>query len=170
MATNVVALTQPGNAIDTYGDIKNTLAAREALQRLLATLATRRQDAMNAFLRAFAAEFATASGAPDKGLVNIQLPKFTAQKSADDELAKRIDALNAIRIGLEGRIGEFAKAHRDEVIELLTQQIAALKQQPQELWSDQDALNQWIAMLQDELDQLRGSAAKPRAGERKRKK
>jgi hypothetical protein len=170
-ASNVVALIQPANLIDIRTDIKNTLDARDRLQTLLATLATQRQDALNAFLRAFAADLAAIKGTPDRAFVDAQFAKFTARKSADDELAKRIDVLNVIRVALEHRIGEFAKTNRDEVIELLKQQISALEEQTQGPGSDQDAVNQRIAALQDELDRLVGSAgAKPPAAARRRKK
>jgi hypothetical protein len=169
--SNVVALIQPGKAIDDRADMKNALIALERLQRLLATLATRRRDAMNAFLRAFAADLATAGDIPDQALVNAHVARFAVRKSADDELAKRIDVLNAIRVALDYRIGEFAKTNRDEVIELLKQQIAALEERPQRPGPEQDAVNQCIAALQDEMDRLLGSAeTKPSAAARRRKK
>jgi chaperonin cofactor prefoldin len=170
-ATNVFALVKPANPDDIRTDIKNTLDARERLQTLFATLAAQRQDALNAFLRAFAADLAAVKGAPDRAFVDAQYAKFTARKAADDELAKWREALDAIRIDLESRIGEFEKTHRNEVVELLTRQIAALSEGPQVPESNQDALNQRIARLQAELDQLLGSAAatKSSAPARKRK-
>jgi hypothetical protein len=168
---NVVALIQPGKPIDDRADMKNTIVALKRLQSLLATLATRRRDAMNAFLRAFAADLATAGDISDKALVDAHVVRFAIRKSADDELAKRIDVLNAIRVALEHRIGDFAKTNCDEVIGLLKQQIAALEEQPQKPGPEQDAVNQCIAALKDEMDRLLGSAeAKPSAAARRRKK
>jgi hypothetical protein len=168
-ATNVVALTQPANLRDIPTDINNTLEARERLQTLLATLAAQRQDALKAFLRAFAADLASVKGAPDRAFVDAQYTKFTARKAADDELAKRLEALDAIRVDLESRIGEFEKTHRNEVVELLTRQIAALSEGPQVPESDKDALNQRITGRQAQLDRLLGSAAaKSSAAARKR--
>jgi hypothetical protein len=168
---NVVALIQPAKATDIHADIKNMLVAQRRLQTLLATLATRRWDGMNAFLRAFAADLAKAGDIPDKALVDTHVARFALRKGADDELAKRVEVLNVIRVALEHRIGELAKTNHDEMIELLKQQIAALERQPKKPGSDQDAVNQGIAILQDELDRLLGSAApKPAAAARKRKK
>jgi hypothetical protein len=165
MATNVVALIQPVNRIDIYTDITNTRAAWERLQTLLPTLATQRQDALYAFLRAFAADLAVIKGAPGTAFVDTQLARFRAWKSADNEQAARIG------VGLENRIGQFEKTNRNEVIELLTRQIAALNEEPPELESDKNALNQRIMVLQAELDRLLGSAvAKSSAATRKRKK
>jgi hypothetical protein len=166
---NVVAFTQPARAIDTPTDIKYTLNASAQLPALLATLATRRREAVNAFLRAFAADLTAAGDAPGSALIDTQVAKFAVWESTDAEFAKRIDALNAIQVGLKRRIGEFAKTNRDDVVELLTQQIAALRDQPQERESDQAAVNQRIAVLQDELDHLPG-AAKPAAAAKRRKK
>jgi hypothetical protein len=53
----------------------------------------------------------------------------------------------------------------------LKQQIAALEEQPQKPGPEQDAVNQCIAALKDEMDRLLGSAeAKPSAAARRRKK
>jgi hypothetical protein len=167
--TNVFALVKPANPDDIRTDIKNTLDARERLQTLFAALAAQRRDALNAFLRAFAADLAV-KGAPDRAFVDAQYAKFTARKAADDELAKRLEALDAIRVDLESRIGEFEKTHRNEVVELLTRQIAALSEGPQVPESDKDAVNQRITGLQAELDRLLGSAAaKSSVAARKRK-
>jgi vacuolar-type H+-ATPase subunit I/STV1 len=168
---NVVALIQPGKAIDDRAEIKDTLVALKRLHSLLATLATRRRDAMNAFLRTFAADLATAGETPSKALVDAHIARFAVRKSADDELTKRIDVLDTIRVALEHRIGEFARTNRDEVIKLLQQQIAALKQQPQKPGPEQGTINQSIAVLQAEVDRLREpEEAKPSTAARRRKK
>ena len=168
---NVVALIQPAKATDIHADIKNTLIARRRLQTLLATLAKRRWDGMNAFLHAFAADLAKAGDIPDKALIDTHVARFALRKGADNELAKRVEVLNVILVALEHRIGELAKTNHDQVIELLKQQIAALEKQPQKPGSDRDVVNQGIAVLQDELDRLLGPAApKPAAAARKRKK
>src|SRR5206468_2230194 len=101
MATNVVALTQPTNLSDIQADVRNALDARGRLPTLLDVLAVQRVDAVNAFLRTFAADLAAVKGDPDKAFVDAQFAKFTAWKTADDEFAKRIDALNAISASLE---------------------------------------------------------------------
>jgi len=168
---NVVALIQPGKAIDGRAEIKDALVALKQLHSVLATLATRRRDAMNAFLRAFAADLAAGGEIPNKALVDAHVARFAVRKSADDELTKRIDVLNTIRVALEHRIGEFARTNRDGVIELLHQQIATLKQRPKKPGPEQEAVNQCIAVLQAEEDRLREpKEAKPPAAAPRRKK
>jgi len=76
-------------------------------------------------------------------------------KSNDGKFASQIEALKEIGLGLKRRIGEFAKTNRDEVMEMLTQQIAALKEQPQTL--DQETVTHRVKALQDELNHLLGS-------------
>lgn len=171
MATNVVALTQPTNLSDIQTDVKNTLDARDRMGALLAMLTAQRADAVNAFLRTFAAELAAVKGDPDKAFVDAQFAKFTAWKAADDELAKRIDALTIIQTSLEKRIGEFESAYPSEVIDLLTRQIDALTEQLKKQESDEGALSQRIKALEAELNRVRGtSAAKPEAAAKKGRK
>jgi hypothetical protein len=152
---NVVALIQPAQAIDTSTDLKNTLHAWAQLPTMLATLATQRREGMDAFLRAFATDVGAAGDTPDNALVDTQLAKFGVLKSNDGKFASQIEALKEIGLGLKRRIGEFAKTNRDEVMEMLTQQIAALKEQPQTL--DQETVTHRVKALQDELNHLLGS-------------
>jgi chromosome segregation ATPase len=162
MATNVVALTQLANLNDVETDIKNTIDALDRLQVLYATLATQRNNAANAFLRAFAADLAAIKGDPDKAFVDAQFAKFAAWKTGDDEIGKRIDALTAIGTGLKNRIVEFETAYRDQFIDLLMRQIAALNEQLDKHESDEDALKRRIKALNDELGRLLPAAAKAR--------
>ena len=170
MATNVVALTQPTNLSDIQADVRNALDARGRLPTLLDVLAVQRVDAVNAFLRTFAADLAAVKGDPDKAFVDAQFAKFTAWKTADDEFAKRIDALNAISASLEKRIEEFEAEYRDEVIDLLTRQIAALNEELQRQESDESALNQRIKALESELNRVTGTPATKSAAAKKTKK
>jgi uncharacterized coiled-coil protein SlyX len=162
MATNVVALTQLADLSDIETDIKNTIDARERLQILYVTLARLRKSAANAFLRAFAFDLAAVKGDPDKAFVDAQFAKFSAWKTGDDEIGKRIDALNAIGIGINKRIAEFETAYRDEVIDLLRRQIAALNELLEKQEADEDALKRRIKALNDELGRLLPGAAKPK--------
>jgi hypothetical protein len=169
MATNVVALTQPTNLSDIQDDVKKTLDARERVPTLLNLLAVQRVNAVNAFLRTFAADLAAVKGDPDKTFVDAQFAKFTAWKTADDELAKRIDALNAISASLEKRVVEFETEYRDEVIDLLTRQIAALNEERARQESDEDALNQRIKALESELNRVTGTPATKSAAKKTKK-
>jgi chromosome segregation ATPase len=176
MATNVVALTpattQPLSNIQT--EVKSLFDARDRLQSLLDLLATQRRHAVNAFLRAFAADLAAVKADPDRAFVDAQFAKFTTWKTADEETAKRIDALTVVHVSLDKRIEEFETAYRDEVIELLTRQIAALNEQLKEKESDEAALNRRIKDLTYELDRVRkepaAATAKSPAAARKGKK
>jgi hypothetical protein len=169
IASNVVAFHPPPRPIDVYTDIANTRAARERLDALLTLLARQRKDAFNAFLQAFAASLAALKYAADRTFVDAQIAKFTIWKHADDELAKRIDAMNVIRAGLEDRIREFEKTYRNETAELLSGQIDSLKQQTQDSKSDRDPVDERVAVLQSELDRVHESPKKSSAA-RKRKK
>jgi hypothetical protein len=165
-----VALIHPAKANETPTDhIKHTIHACAQLPTMLATLATQRREAMDAFLRLFAADLAAAENTSDKALVDFQVTKFAVLKSNDGKFANQIDALNEIGLGLKRRIREFAKTNREEVIQLLTLKIAALKEQPQALESDKEAVTHRVKVLQDELDQLRGPAPKPAAAARRKK-
>ena len=170
MATNVVALTQQINLSAIQTDVKNTLDARDRLQALLDALAQQRGDAVNGFLRTFAADLAAVKGDPDKAFVDGQFAKFTAWKTAGDELAKRIDAFSAISASLEKRIGELEHAYRDEVIDLLTRQIAALNEQRERQESDEEALNQRIKALESELNRVVATTATSSAAAKKARK
>jgi chromosome segregation ATPase len=169
MATNIVALTQPTNLSDIQADVRNALDARGRLPTLLEVLTAQRVDAVNAFLRTFAADLAAVKGDADKAFVDAQFAKFTAWKAADDELAKRIDALKAIGASLAKRIDEFESEHRDEVIDLLTRQIAALNEQLKQQTSDEDALNQRIKALESELNRVAATPTKPAAAKKAKK-
>lgn len=158
--SNVVALIPPPSPTNTTIDIEKTFAARELLPTLLATLATQRQDASNTALRAFAADLAAVQNTPGRAFVDTQYGKFTVWKTADDELAKRIDALEAIRIGIENRIGVFEKTNKGEVVQLLTRQIAVLEEELQKQGGDEDALKRRIKALQDELVRVESAEAK----------
>jgi len=162
MATNVVALTQLANLNDVETEIKNTIDALDRMQLLFAALATQRKNAADAFLRAFASDLVAVKGVPDKAFIDAQFTKFTAWKTGDDEIGKRIEALNAIGTGLQNRIVEFETSYRDEFIDLLTRQIAALNEQLAKQEFDQDALKSRIQALNDELNRLVPAAAKAR--------
>ena len=105
-----------------------------------------------------------------EAFVDAQFAKFTAWKTADEELAKRIDALNAISASLEKRIEEFEAEYRDEFIDLLTRQIAALNEELQRQESDESVLNQRIKALESELNRVTGTPATKSAAAKKTKK
>lgn len=170
MATTLVSLTQPVPIGDIQTDIENTINARERLQ-MLVLLAVQRKDAQNAFLKTFAADLAAVKGDLDKGFVDAQFAKFNAWKAADDEMAKRIDALQTIAALLTVRIDEFKAAYRNEIIALLTRQIESLTEQLQKQEFQEDILNQRIEALKGELDALKpGDAAEKPSAAAKRGK
>ena len=78
--------------------------------------------------------------------------------------------MNAISASLEKRIEEFEAEYRDEVIDLLTRQIAALNEELQRQESDESALNQRIKALESELNRVTGTPATKSAAAKKTKK
>jgi chromosome segregation ATPase len=168
--TAVVPFAQPGAPTDIQNEIKNVMDARQRLEALIANLETQRKDAGNAFLKAFTTDLAAVKGDPDKAFVDAQFAKFNASRSADEEIAKRIAALRAIADGLAKRVEEFKVTYRDQVIALLTAQIQALEEQLKQQESQEDILNQRLAVLKSELDQLSSEAASAKSAASARKR
>ena len=154
----VIALPQPaavgGTPADITTVIKNTLDARERMYALHAMLIALRRTALDAFLSAFCADLAALTTEPDKAFVDSEYTKFNAWKAADDELGKRIEAVENIARYLRNRVAEFEKAYRDEVIALLEGWIAALRAQLEKEESDEGALYRRIDALNDELQRI----------------
>jgi hypothetical protein len=168
--TTVIALTQLAAPSDTQTEIRNAIDAREGVQALIATLESQRKDAGNLFLRTFAADLAAVKGSSDKSFVDAQFAKFNTWKTADEEIAKRIAALQTIADGLKRRIDEFKAANRDQVIALLRQQIQVLEELQEKQDAEEEILNQRLEALKSELDQLASeTSAKTAAPARKGK-
>ena len=151
MATSLVQLAQPVAGNDIMNDIQNAFNGRERLQALLIRLAEQRKSLGEFFLKTFAADLAAVKGEPDKGFVDTQFSKFNAWKTADDELSKRIEALRTIADGLENQIATYKKQYKNEFINLLTQQIDALREQWQKQEIEEDNLSDRIDALEKEL-------------------
>ena len=152
----VIALPQPAatSGTDITTDIRNTLDARERMHALHVTLTALRFAGRDAFLKAFCADLAALTADPDKAFVDAEYTKFNTWKTADDELAKRIEALENIARFLRERFALFEKAYRDVVIALLESRIATLQAQLDQEESDEAALNRRIDALTDELIRL----------------
>jgi hypothetical protein len=152
----VIALPQPAatSGADITTDIRNTLDARERMHALHATLTALRIAGRDAFLKAFSADLAALTTDPDKAFVDAEYAKFNTWKTADDDLAKRIEALESIARLLRERFAYFEKAYRDEVIALLKSRIATLQAQLDKEETDEAALNRRIDALADELARL----------------
>jgi gas vesicle protein len=151
MATNLVQLAQPVADNNIMNDIQNAFNGRERLQVLLIRLADQRKSLGEVFLKTFAADLAAVKGEPDKGFVDAQFSKFNVWKTADDELSKRIEALRTIAEGLENQIAAYKKQYKNEFINLLTQQIEALREQWQKQEIEEDHLSDRIDALEREL-------------------
>lgn len=156
MATAIAAVPaiQPAAIVDPRLEISNAIDARERVKNLIASLETQRTASGNLFLKTFAGELAAVPGEPDRAFVDGQFAKYTAWKTADEETGKRIVALNTIGDGLQNRIETFKTAHRDQLIALLTERIAALEDMLAKQESQEEVLARRLEALRFELDQL----------------
>lgn len=161
MANNIVALVPPATLSDVQVEAKNAFEAREKLQTLIEQLELQRAADANKFLRGVATELAALKNAPDKAFADSQFTKYQAWKSVDDELVKRIDALHAIRVGLQNRLTELKKspAYRAELIALLTAQIEALTELRKGKDAEESVIDKRIEALTLELNELKSSRA-----------
>lgn len=170
MRTNLVQLAQP-EAGGIMAEIQNVFNGRERLQALLFRLVDQRKTAGEIFLKAFATDLAAVKGEPDKGFVDAQFTKFNSWKTADDDLFKRIDALQTIANGLEKQITLYKTKYKNEFIELLTQQIDTLREQWQKQENEEDQLSDRIDALERELAKMTNasSASRPATAAKKSK-
>jgi chromosome segregation ATPase len=166
MANNIVPLVQPATLSDVQVEAKNAFDAREKLQTLVDQLEQQRTADANKFLRGVATELAALKSAPDKAFADAQHTKYLAWKTADDELAKRITSLLAIRGGLEKRLTELKESptYRAEIIALLKAQIEALTELRKGKDAEESVIDKRIEALTTELNELTsaGKAARSR--------